>query len=86
MAIFKSCSDSLDMGRVCLVFMPVVTLQSFKMIGRLEVRLLGRDPRFGTSVRKLSRIGTRLSSCIFSSQTRLLMYQIDFTGQYLGLR
>ena len=37
-AIFKSCSDSLDMGRVCSVFMPVVTLQSFKMIGRLEVR------------------------------------------------
>ena len=39
-AIFKSCSDSLDMGRVCSdpakTF--VVTLQSFKMIGRLEVR------------------------------------------------
>ena len=37
-AIFKRCSDSLDMGRVCSAFMPVVTLQSFKMIGRLEVR------------------------------------------------
>ena len=37
-AIFKTCSESLNMGRVCSVLMPVVTLQSFKMIGRLEVR------------------------------------------------
>ena len=38
LAIFKTCSDILNMGRVCLVLMPVVTLQSFKMIGRPEVR------------------------------------------------
>ena len=38
LAIFKTCSDSLNMGRVCSVLMPVVTLQSFKMIGRLKVR------------------------------------------------
>ena len=37
-AIFKTCSDSLNMGRVCSVSMPVVTLQSFKMIGGLKVR------------------------------------------------
>ena len=37
-AVFKSCSDSPNMGRICSVLMPVVTLQSFKMIGRLEVR------------------------------------------------
>ena len=37
-AIFKTCSESLNMGRVCLVLMPVETLQSFKMIGRPEVR------------------------------------------------
>ena len=36
-AIFKTCSESLNIGRVCSVLMPVVTLQSFKMIGRLEV-------------------------------------------------
>ena len=36
-AIFKTCSESLNMGRVCPVLMPVVTLQSFKVIGRLEV-------------------------------------------------
>ena len=36
-AIFKSCSVSPNMGRVCSVSMPVVTLQSFKVIGRLEV-------------------------------------------------
>ena len=40
-AIFKTCSESLNMGRVCSVLMPVVTLQSFKMIGRLEVGELG---------------------------------------------
>ena len=28
LAIFKTCSDSLNMGRVCSVLMPVVTLQS----------------------------------------------------------
>ena len=38
LAIFKTCSDLLNMGRVCSVLMPVVTLQSFKMIGRPEVR------------------------------------------------
>ena len=37
-AIFKTCSESLNMGRVCSVLMPIVTLQSFKVIGRLEVR------------------------------------------------
>ena len=37
-AIFKTCSESLNMVRVCSVLMPVVTLQSFKVIGRLEVR------------------------------------------------
>ena len=37
LAIFKSCSDSFNMGLVCSVSMPVVTLQSFKMIGRLKV-------------------------------------------------
>ena len=37
-AIFKSCSDSLNMGRVCSVLMPVVSIQSFRMIGRPEVR------------------------------------------------
>ena len=37
LAIFKTCSDSINMGHVCLVLMPVVTLQSFKMIGRLKV-------------------------------------------------
>ena len=37
LAIFKACSDSINMGHVCLVLMPVVTLQSFKMIGRLKV-------------------------------------------------
>ena len=36
-AIFKTCSESLNMGRVRSVLMPVVTLQSFKVIGRLEV-------------------------------------------------
>ena len=34
-AVFKSCSDSPKMGRVCSVLMPVLTLQKFKMIGRL---------------------------------------------------
>ena len=37
LAIFKTCSDSINMGHVSLVLMPVVTLQSFKMIGRLKV-------------------------------------------------
>ena len=37
LAIFKTCSDSFNMGRVCSVLMPVVTLQSFKMIGCLKV-------------------------------------------------
>ena len=37
-AVFKSCSNSPNMGRVCSVLIPVVTLQSFKMIGRPEVR------------------------------------------------
>ena len=36
-AIFKTCSESLNMGGVCSVLMPVVTLQSFKVIGCLEV-------------------------------------------------
>ena len=36
-AIFKTCSESLNMGGVCSVLMPVVTLQSCKVIGRLEV-------------------------------------------------
>ena len=39
-AVFKSCSNSPNLGRVCSVLMPVVTLQSFKMIGRPEVRKL----------------------------------------------
>ena len=39
LAIFKTCSDSFNMGVVRSVLMPVVTLPSFKMIGRLEVRL-----------------------------------------------
>ena len=38
LAIFETCSDLLNMGRVCSVLMPVVNLQSFKMIGRPEVR------------------------------------------------
>ena len=33
------------MGLVCSVLMPVVTLQSFKVIGRLEVGKLGRGPQ-----------------------------------------
>ena len=39
LAIFKTCSDSFNMGVVRSVLMPVVTLglPSFKMIGRLEV-------------------------------------------------
>ena len=37
LAIFKTCSDSFNMGRVCSVLMPVVTQQSFKTIGRLIV-------------------------------------------------
>ena len=37
-AIFKTCSDPFNMGRVCSVLRPVVTLQSFKVIGRPEVR------------------------------------------------
>ena len=37
LAIFKTCSDSLNMGVIRSVLMPVVTLPSFKMIGRLEV-------------------------------------------------
>ena len=37
LAIFKTCSDSLNMGVICSVLMPVVILPSFKMIGRLEV-------------------------------------------------
>ena len=37
LAISKTCSDSFNMGRVCLVSMPVVTLQSFKMIGCVKV-------------------------------------------------
>ena len=36
-AIFETCPESLNMGRVCSVLMQVVTLQSFKVIGRLEV-------------------------------------------------
>ena len=38
LAIFRTCSDLLNMGRICSVLMHVVTLQSFKMIGRPEVR------------------------------------------------
>ena len=37
LAIFKTCSDSFNMGRFCSVLMPVATLQSFKMIGCLKV-------------------------------------------------
>ena len=37
LAISKTCSDSFNMGRVCSVSMPVVTQQSFKMIGCLKV-------------------------------------------------
>ena len=37
LAIFKTCSDSFNMGFIRSVLMPVVTLPSFKMIGRLEV-------------------------------------------------
>ena len=37
LAIFKTYSDSLNVGRFCSVLMPVVTLQSFKMIGCLKV-------------------------------------------------
>ena len=37
LAIFKTCSDLLNMGRVCLVLMPVVTLLSFVTFGRLKV-------------------------------------------------
>ena len=37
LAIFKTCSDSFNMGVDRSVLMPVVTLPSFKMIGRLEV-------------------------------------------------
>ena len=37
LAFSKTCSDSFNMGRVCSVLMPVVTLQSFKMIGCLKV-------------------------------------------------
>ena len=37
LAIFKTCSDSLNIGVIRSVLMPVVTLPSFKMIGRLEV-------------------------------------------------
>ena len=37
LAIFKTCSDSFNMGCFCSVLMPVVTLQSFKMIGCLKV-------------------------------------------------
>ena len=37
LAIFKTCSDSLNMSVVRSVLTPVVTLPSFKMIGRLEV-------------------------------------------------
>ena len=42
-AIFKKCLESLNMGRVCSASMPVVTLQSFKVIGRLDSgsRLIG---------------------------------------------
>ena len=38
LAIFKTCPDSFNMGVIRSVLMPVVTLPSFKMIGRLEVR------------------------------------------------
>ena len=37
-AVFKRYSNSLNKDRVCSVLMPVVTLQSFKMIGCPEVR------------------------------------------------
>ena len=37
LAFSKTCSDSFNMGRVCSVLIPVVTLQSFKMIGCLKV-------------------------------------------------
>ena len=37
LAIFKTCLDSFNMGVIRSVLMPVVTLPSFKMIGRLEV-------------------------------------------------
>ena len=37
LAIFKTCSDSPNMGRVCSVLMSVVTLRSFKMIGCIKV-------------------------------------------------
>ena len=33
----KTCSDSFNMGRICSVLMPVVTLKSIKMIGCLKV-------------------------------------------------
>ena len=38
------------MGRVCLVLRPVVTLQSFKVIGRPKVRELGRSLVFAPNV------------------------------------
>ena len=37
LAIFKTCSDSFNMGCVYWELMPVVTLQSFKMFGCLKV-------------------------------------------------
>ena len=43
-AVFKSCSDSPNTGRIRSAPMPAATLQSFKTIGRPEVRQLGRGP------------------------------------------
>ena len=40
LAFSKTYSDSFNMGRVCSVLMPVVTLQSFKVIGCLKVGLM----------------------------------------------
>ena len=65
-AIFKASSESLNMGRVCSVLMPVVTLLSFKMIGRPEVGYLGRGPQLLRSMYLCVR-WNHLSDRIFSA-------------------
>ena len=54
------------MGRVCSVLMPVVTLQSFKVIGRLEKGELGRGPQLLRSMYSCVR-WNHLSDGFFSA-------------------
>ena len=87
LAIFKTCSDSFNMGVIRSVLMPVVTLTSFKMIGCLEVPKLGRGPQILRSM-YLCVKWNHVSDRIFSAGNRFhrfLPCQISSMGQYLSL-